>query len=130
MNKVVDYIMAPFKIGRMLEWMYALNWLWYFFSLTFLRGYVTSVLFDQLLQTIPYALLCFSFLVIALISFLGLWKNILILRSAALLINIAILIIVIVASGFRTRLPINGSLGFPMILTVLTVVSFWRVKYT
>lgn len=122
------YISKPFQITKVLEILYALDWIWYAILSFLPEKYVAGSLFNSLrtyfTQGQINVLLCF----IAILHMSGLWLNIIIIRKICLLFNAAILFFLFIT--FVIHEPIPSSIGYFAILTGITFFAFLRMDKT
>lgn len=120
-----NYIAKPFQITKVLELLYALDWVWYF-SLSLLpEQYVAGSIFKFLhLVTTQFIGSSVLFL-IASISIYGLWNNNIRVRKIVLICNIGILLWVFFTNALQ--MPISGGSGYLLILALLSMFALWRM---
>lgn len=129
-ERLARFILAPFKITKLIEAMFAFNWQWHFFLLLLPSYLVSGSVYSQLsamgLDRLQMQIVIGLFACLSIVSIV---RNIIRLRKIILIINIAFLI-VIATSAMTSGRTISAGAGFIIILIVLAVVAFWRMDYT
>lgn len=126
-DKIVAFIYAPFKITKVLELLFAFNWLFLTILSLLPKSYIVGPIATRA-NSIPqlYAfIICLS---ITVLSFFGIWSNNIAVRRTMLLISLT-MILFITGTGVM-RFPISTQAGFIAILALLTMFSFWRIDKT
>lgn len=122
------YISKPFQITKVLEILYALDWVWFALLSLLPSRFVSGSMFTRLRDIMPDPLISMIFIVIASIHVIALWNNIVWLRKFNLLFNVAIL--TYFTSRSLLNLPISSGLGYFVILIGITMFAFWRMDET
>lgn len=124
--KIIQYIVKPFQITKLIEMSNAMNWTW-FAILSILPEHVVSSrhILDILRPYFPGIWLTVLLLFIAGASVVSLWQNIVKLRQMIFLFNICVILFFISRIAFT--LPIASATGYFVILLVMNIIAFWRM---
>lgn len=121
-RQFVHYLARPFKITKVLELLYVLNWLW----IALLTLFVPNLPFSRsssIVLVYPYATILWLF--IAGFSSYGVWHNIIIIRRITLIFNI--LITTFLFTKNLVSAPLTAASGYLFILIGLTIFAYWRM---
>lgn len=119
------YISKPFQITKILEILYALDWVWFAALSIWANNYISSFPLVSLYQLITPLQISILFCSIAAIHIIGLWANIIILRKLCLLFNAIILCYFFIVLAADQPLP--SSIGYFGILSFITLFAFLRM---
>ena len=122
------YISKPFQITKVLEILYALDWIWYAVMSFIPEKYITGSLFGVLRNFMPLWMISALLCAIAILHVAALLKNIIWLRKTALVFNIGVLLYLSVLLLLRNPLP-SGA-GYLVILVGVSIFAFWRMDET
>lgn len=112
---------------KILEMLFALNWLWYFFASLVPRKYIAGALLSYLDVTTGSVYGTIAILLtLAVVSHYALIKNILWLRKAVMFFNIGLCFLSAALALFG-RFPPSAGAGFVLILGALSSVSIWKM---
>lgn len=123
-----QYLVKPFQITKVLELLYALNWIW-FALLSLLPGeYVTGTLFTLLQHIMSKEAISLLVIFIASASTYAMWHNNILLRKMMLLFNIGVELFLF--SKVIITIPVPATSGYLFILAALTMFAYWRMDTT
>lgn len=122
------YISKPFQITKVLEILYALNWIWYAVIATVPDKYISGGIFTALESLISKPIIIIALFIVALLHSYALWFNAIWLRKVNLMFNIAILLYL--SSRYLLTLPIPAGVGYLVILIGVSVFAYWRMDET
>ena len=125
--RVLYFLTKPFQITKVLELLYMLDWIWYALISFIPDKYISGSLFE-ILRSIPY-LAPYGIRIlltgIALLHFIGLTYNYILLRRINLIFNIAVLLYI--TSRAIIAQPLSSGIGYIVILLGITIFAFWRM---
>lgn len=119
------YVIKPFRITRILELFYALNWLSFFLLSLLPDKYVGGTVFRVMRDYFSHYQITLILGIIVLFSTFAQWFDNVIARKIFLAFNIFILMYI--ASENILKIPISSSSIFFVILIVCTIFVFWRM---
>jgi len=123
--KVWLYISKPFQITKVLEILYALDWVWYAIISLIPDRFISGGIFPALRDVLPKGLIINVLFLIAALHITALWKNVVWLRKFNLVFNIAILLYL--SSNYLLTFPIPAGVGYLIILIGVSTFAFWRM---
>lgn len=123
--RVWRYISKPFQITKVLEILYALDWIWYAVIATVPERFISGGLFPELRAVWSTSVIAIVLGVIATVHVIGLWNNVLWLRKTVLVFNIAIL--VYLSTTYLLAYPIPAGVGYLVILIGVSIFAFLRM---
>jgi hypothetical protein len=122
------YISKPFQISKVLEILYALDWMWYALLSLLPPADTSGLLFTTAQLYLPHYAINAVMVGIACIHALALLGNIVWLRKINLIFNIFILCYL--AANILIQSPISSGAGYLVILVGVTIFSFLRMDET
>ena len=126
--KVWLYISKPFQITKVLEILYALDWVWYAIIATIPDKYISGGILSPLRTVVSKESIIIVLFLIAVMHVTALWKNVVWLLKLNLLFNIAVLLFL--SSKYFLTFPIPAGVGYLVILVGVSMFAFWRMDET
>lgn len=122
------YVSKPFQITKVLEILYALDWVWYAIIATIPDKYISGGILSPLRTVVSKESIIIVLFLIAVMHVTALWKNVVWLRKLNLLFNIAVLLFL--SSKYFLTFPIPAGVGYLVILVGVSMFAFWRMDET
>lgn len=126
--KVWLYISKPFQITKVLEILYALDWVWYAVIATIPDKYITGGLLTVFRPYAPREVIIAILFTIALTHVYALWFNVIGLRKINLIFNVAVLLYL--SSRYFLNIPIPAGVGYLVILIGVSIFAYLRMDET
>ena len=126
--KVWRYISKPFQITKVLEILYALDWVWYAMIALIPDRFISGGVIAPLRLVYPKSLIIATLLLIALAHVIALWYNVVWLRKVNLMFNVGVLLFL--STQYLLHLPIPAGVGYLVILVGVSIFAFLRMDET
>lgn len=126
--KVWYYISKPFQITKVLEILYALDWVWYAIIAAIPVRFISGGILTPLRTTYSNTAIIVILLFIATIHVLALWRNVVWLRKTNLVFNVGVLLYL--SSKYFLMFPIPAGVGYLVILIGVSIFAFLRMDET
>lgn len=114
---------------KILEMLFALNWMWYFLVSLIPRSHISGALLSYLDSKVTIYGTIFVFIVLTASSWYALVKDVVWLRKVVMFLNISLCFLSAALALFG-RFPPSAGAGFVLILGLLSVVSVWKITIT
>lgn len=122
------YISKPFQITKVLEILYALDWIWYALLSLLPPAEISGSLFIAARSFMPGYVISLIMICIALLHAIALLRNMVWLRKINLVFNVFILCYL--ASNLLLDIPLSSGAGYLVILIGVSIFAYLRMDET